>query len=154
MWTNPTNSPTTDITPFFGMLLLPRPFYFLPINIMALKRTLLLTTVCSALKPLCPLLSFPCPAHIRHVNDKIVLTGSGLSKLFQDCLSKPPLSWRRKLCHWLGIFAVRFHLHFAVQASRASTAPTEGSVPSQWDVKYTICSSQGREGNSWSREGP
>lgn len=73
--------------------------------------------------------------------------------LFQDCLSKLSLSWRTKLWHWLGISATRFHLHFAVQASRVSTSPTEGSVPSQRDTKYTACRSQWWERSSWSRKG-
>lgn len=144
-----------EVMPFFEILILPTLFYFLPTNIMSLPQLLLPHSLLYyAIESSA---AFPCPVHMRHTTDNVVLTRWWLPNPNRASLSRLPLKTitlrEDKLWHWLGIFATRFCLHFAVYSSRVSTSPTEGSVLSQWDLKYTAWHSQWWERSSWSRKG-
>lgn len=148
---NKLNPHSTDVIPFSEILLLPMPFYFLSTNIMRLPPLLLqyVLLLCYCI--------FCCLSLVQFTLDVELIKSCWMDldgpnptgHLFQECLSKPSLSWRTKLWHYMGIFAIRFHLHFAVQAGRASTSVTEGSMSSHRDAKCTTCSAQWWENNSW-----
>lgn len=75
---NKPNSSSIVVMPFFEILLLLMPFYFLPTNIKSLPQLLLphsllyYAIVCSA--------ALPYPAHMKHKTDKVLLTGWWLTK--------------------------------------------------------------------------
>ena len=156
MGNNSFNKPNSSsiVVTLFENLLLSMPLYFLPTNMMPLPQLLLphhflyYAIVFSTAFPL----SISHETHYWQSRADWMVTVQAQQGIFQDYLSKPSLSWKTKLWHWLGIFAVRFHLHFVNHTSRVSTCPTKSCVPSRRDMKYTTCSAQWWERNS-SRKG-
>lgn len=74
--------------PFFGVLLLPMPFYVLPTNIMSLPQLLLPHSL--LYYALVPSAAFSCPAHMKHTTDRVMLTRCWLSKPNRASLSRLP----------------------------------------------------------------
>lgn len=143
---NKPNPSSTDVTPFSEILLLHRPLCFFPTN--RVSPSQLVSP--HSLSHYCAVVSsavFPRPAHRRCSTDRVVLTGKGLSKPVGASLSRPPFKatdlLNDKAVALAGDFCNQVPSSFIEQASWASTFPTECSVPSQQDRKYTKYSSQG-----------